>query len=362
MSEPFERTDAAAQSTRLRSLADRVYPFRTLGMGLGVLPVLLVLYELGSTWAAWAWAIFCGVVWPHVAYHLHVRRSRDRVQAELNNLTIDSALAGSLVPLMHFTLLPSVVLLTVATADKINSGMRDLWRRSLPALGLGILAGGLFSGFQVRLDTSMPVIVACLPIMVVHTLAVALGTYHLIRRVQKQNQRLDALSRFDALTGLESRRHWQEQAMALLQQHHAGQLRATLILIDADHFKSINDTFGHAAGDDVLRGIADVLRHSTPVRGHAGRLGGDEFSVAVALPADEALQVAESIRAGVEALRFPEWPQLRSTVSVGLAEATPDDTDLRLWSQRANRALYEAKARGRNAVGTVAAHPAAVTA
>lgn len=352
MSDPFIRTESAQRSTRLRSLADRIYPFRSLGMGLGVLPVLLVLRELALPWPAWAWALFCGFVWPQLAYHLHARRSSDPSSAELRNLTVDSAMAGSLVALMHFTLLPSVVLLTVATADKINTGVRGLWRYALLAMATGLALAGLLTGFQVRLHTSMPVLLACLPILIVHTLAVALSTYQLIRRVQKQNLRLDALSRFDVLTGLESRRHWQEQASALLRQRQAGQTEATLLLIDVDHFKAINDSHGHAAGDDALRGIGDVLRHATPVGGHSGRLGGDEFVVALALPEAEAMRVAQAIHAGVMALTFPEWPALRCTVSIGLAAAPAVDADLRRWSQLADAALYQAKAQGRNVIAS----------
>lgn len=350
MSDPLIRTDSAQRSPRLRSLAGRVYPFRTLGMGVGIVPVLLVLHELAAPWPAWCWTLFCGTVWPHLAYHLHARRSADPSNAELRNLMVDSAMAGSLASLMHFTLLPSVVLLTVVTADKINSGVRGLWRYSLVAMMAGLVVTGLMTGFAVRLDTSTPVLLACLPIMVVHTLAVSLSTYRLIRRVQKQNERLDALSRFDALTGLESRRHWQEQASALLQQHIVRQMDASLILIDVDHFKSINDRYGHATGDDVLRGIADVIQHTTPVGSHPGRLGGDEFAVVLSMPLLQATVVAHDIRAGVAALTFPEWPALHCTVSIGLASPASADDDLRQWTTIADKALYQAKALGRNTV------------
>ncbi len=359
MSDPLDPSQAALRSTRLRSLARRIYPFRILGMGLGVIPILVVLHELAMPWPAWAWTVFCGLVWPHVAYHLHARRSRNPSDAELRNLTIDSALTASLLPLMHFTLLPSVMLLTVAAADKISSGVRGLWRYSFPAMAIGLLATGLLTGFQTRFDTSMEVLLACLPMLVVHTLAVAMGAYHLIRRVQLQNLRLDTLSRFDVLTGLENRGHWQEQALALLGKHHAGRCEATLVLIDADHFKSINDNYGHAAGDDVLRGIADVLRRVVPAGGHAGRLGGDEFAVVLPFPESDARAIAESLRAGVTAMTFSEWPDLNCTVSIGLAAPAAEDLDLRQWSQRADKALYESKSRGRNTVSQTTPEPMA---
>lgn len=352
MSDPVTRGDSAHRSPRLRSLAGRVYPVRTLGMGLGVVPVLLVLHELGAPWPAWCWVLFCGVVWPHLAYHLHARRHPDPSSAELRNLTLDSAIAGTLAPLMHFTLLPTVVLLTAVTADKINTGVRGLWRYSLAAMATGMIVAGLTTGFAVRLDTSMTVLLACLPMMVVHTLAVSLSTYRLIRHVQKQNLRLDALSRFDALTGLESRRHWQDQASALLQAHRDHPGEATLILIDVDRFKAINDRYGHAAGDEVLRAIANVLRAATPPGSHAGRLGGDEFAVVLAMSMAKAMAVAETIRADVAALAFAEWPSLHCSVSIGLASPSSPDDDLKAWSKIADEALYRAKAQGRNTLAS----------
>ncbi len=127
---------ASADSIRpgsLSSLPRRTYRFRTLGMGLAMLPLAAVLMERDAHWVNWAWVVFTGVLWPHLAY-LHAIRSRDPFKAELRNFVIDSMIAGSWVPLMHFNVLPSAVLLTVVTADKVNSGVRGLWLRSLPGL------------------------------------------------------------------------------------------------------------------------------------------------------------------------------------------------------------------------------------
>ena len=247
------------RATRLQSLPERTYRFRVLGMGLASLPLIAVMYELQSPWPAWAWMVFGCFVWPHLAYAV-ARRSRDPFHAELRNFELDSCLAGSWLPLMHFNLMPSVVLLTVVTADKINSGIRGLWLRSLPGVVIAMLAAGLFTGFAWQPQSSVTVVLASLPILVIHTLAVSLSSYQLVRRVQQQNLQLEALSQRDALTGLDSRRYWEAQAESLLRRHQAGDEPATLMLIDADRFKDINDRYGHGVGDDVLRAIADVMR------------------------------------------------------------------------------------------------------
>lgn len=345
-----DSTVAQAQvTTRLKSLHRRTYRLRTLGMGLGVLPVFVVLREIDAGWMHWAWTFFCGFAWPHVAY-LHASHGRDPFKAELRNFMTDSAMVGTLIPLMQFNLLPSVALLSVTTADKLNFGVRDLWWRSLIGVAICLAATAALVGFAMRLPSSMPVVLATLPIMIIHTLAVGASSYQLIRKVQQQNAQLDELNRRDMLTGLGSRRHWQEQVATLLDLHRRQRQPATLLLVDVDHFKSINDRHGHAAGDDVLRGIADVIRDALPEGSHAGRLGGDEFAVAMPVAPDAARHIAECIRSGVDTLEFARLPSLRCSVSIGLAEPSTADADLRAWMEVADHALYRAKAAGRNRV------------
>lgn len=352
MNSPSAATGPTRPSARVDQrdlLPQRVYRFRMLGMGLAGLPLGLVLHELEAPIGSWLWAVFTCVLWPQLAYW-RARRSRTPFNTELRNLMFDSAIAGSWVPLLHFNVLPSVLLLTVATADKINSGVRDLWRRSLPGMLLAILATGLLTGFAFRPETSMPVLLACVPIMLIHTMGVSLASYRLVRRVQRQNQRLDELSRIDALTGLDNRGSWQDHAEALLAQRHVDGRAATLMMVDVDAFKEINDQHGHILGDDVLRSIAAILRQGTGEDAHIGRFGGDEFAIALPATLAEASVVAERIRRMVEKLDLPQAPALRCSISLGLAEADGIDTGLRQWMESADRALYQAKQTGRNRI------------
>ncbi|WP_208113507.1 diguanylate cyclase [Tahibacter aquaticus] len=323
-------------------MPSHVYGLRVLGMGLGALPVGLLLQEMHAPWHYWAWAALCCLVWPHAAY-LRAHGSATPFRVERGNLVVDSIIAGSMVPIMHFCLLPSVLLLTVATADKISTGIRGLWLRAAPAMVLGLLATGLVTGFVWDPETSMPVLVASLPILVIHTLAVSLYGYRLVRRVQRQNLRLDELYRLDGLTRLESRAHWLSQAEATLRRHKSDALPATLILIDVDHFKDINDRYGHATGDDVLRAIADAIHHLIPLHSHAGRLGGDEIAIILPLALADAAAVAARIDAAVESLEFPRFPALRCSISIGLSELPPQGLSLREWSEAADHEMYRAK-------------------
>ena len=333
-----------------RQLSRRVYPLRALGMGLAGLVVGVVLWERNAGLAAWLCMAAISFVWPHVA-HLLSRRSADPYRAEIRNLLVDSALAVVLVTLMHVNLLPSVLLVTLTMVDKITTGIRGLWARSLPGMAGAAVAGAAFNGFQWAPETSMPVILACLPVMVLHTLSVSLVSYRLIRRVSRQNQLLDELRRIDALTGLYDRGHWQEQAEATLRRHHATDEPACLVMLDIDHFKQINDQHGHTVGDEVLRALARIVLSNVRATDCAGRYGGDEFAIVLrGMHLDGATAVAHRIREQVQALQLHDMPGLQFTTSMGVATADHRHSSLRAWTNAADAELYQAKAAGRNRV------------
>jgi len=333
-----------------RQLSRRVYPLRALGMGLAGVVVGVVLWERNAGLAAWLCMAAISFVWPHVA-HLLSRRSADPYRAEIRNLLVDSALAVVLVTLMHFNLLPSVLLVTLTMVDKITTGIRGLWARSLPGMAGAAVAGAAFNGFQWAPETSMPVILACLPVMVLHTLSVSLVSYRLIRRVSRQNQLLDELRRIDALTGLYDRGHWQEQAEATLRRHHATDEPACLVMLDIDHFKQINDQHGHTVGDEVLRALARIVLSNVRATDCAGRYGGDEFAIVLrGMHLDGATAVAHRIREQVQALQLHDMPGLQFTTSMGVATADHRHSSLRAWTNAADAELYQAKAAGRNRV------------
>ena len=289
-------------------------------------------------------------VWPHVAY-LITRHSQDPYRAEARNLLVDSAMAASFVPLIHFNLLPSVLLLTLTMVDKITTGIRGLWARSVPAMLGGGLVGTLLAGLHWAPDTSMRVIVACLPVMALHTISVSVVSYQLIRKTAHQNQLLVELRRVDALTGLFVRGHWQEQAEAALRRHHNTNQPACMLMMDIDHFKQINDQHGHTVGDEVIRALAHVARGNVRAVDCAGRYGGDEFAIVLpGMQARDALALAHRIREQTEGVRLRSLPGVRITSSIGVAPADHRHSNLRAWIDAADAALYVAKNGGRNRV------------
>lgn len=157
----------------------------------------------------------------------------------------------------------------------------------------------------------------------------------------------------DGLTKLYNR-HYLDTHLKNLVRQAAEQRRAlSLVIMDMDHFKSVNDTYGHSSGDEVLKTLADVIVKTIRSADLAARYGGEEF--VVLMPETDAVrcfEAAERLRKGVEATPFviphPESP-IRKTISIGCATMQPDDTPETLL-KRADVALYEAKNSGRNKV------------
>ena len=155
----------------------------------------------------------------------------------------------------------------------------------------------------------------------------------------------------DALTGVMSRRAWIEAAEAELGRSGRYERPLSVMIVDVDHFKAINDTFGHNVGDMVLKQLAQVLTDGLRQFDQLGRLGGEEF--AVLLPetdADAAIASAERMRSLVENRFFADLDGRRCTISAGVAEAGPEGDSLPPLLDRADKALYRAKANGRNRV------------
>ncbi len=164
------------------------------------------------------------------------------------------------------------------------------------------------------------------------------------------NQQLEELNRVDGLTGLYNRRYLDECLDREFRRSRRSGQPASLLMMDVDHFKRINDTLGHLAGDEVLRATAEVLRKGLRATDLAGRYGGEEFcAILVDAPETAGLRVAERLReqvAGCE-LRV-EGRSLRWTISVGVAGLAPELDGPRAWVARADQALYRAKELGRN--------------
>lgn len=156
----------------------------------------------------------------------------------------------------------------------------------------------------------------------------------------------------DALTGLTNRRRYVERTLEELQQARRTRRPVSVLVLDIDFFKRINDRHGHAAGDRALRGVSAVLRRELRNTDLLARYGGEEF--AVTLPdtdADGALAIAERLRTAIET--GSQLSPVAVTVTIGVAAAAPDES-LDSVLSRADQALYSGKEAGRNRVKVIA--------
>jgi diguanylate cyclase (GGDEF)-like protein len=182
-------------------------------------------------------------------------------------------------------------------------------------------------------------------------LSVGTGLLMLTILVRDLLEQVTVRSETDPLSGLLNRRGFDERAEPGLTGTSRGGIPASLVVADLDHFKSINDTFGHDAGDRVIRAFAQLLERSAPQRATLARMGGEEF--AVFMPGQNlagARLFAESVRAAFAALPVEGLPEgRRFTASFGVVESTGSESlsDLR---RRADAALYAAKRDGRDRV------------
>ncbi len=168
------------------------------------------------------------------------------------------------------------------------------------------------------------------------------------RKLKARAGELEKRSITDSLTGLMNRGYIEERLIEEINRASRYRFPMSLLMIDVDHFKSYNDSYGHPAGDVALRLVASVLKRTLRAADVAARYGGEEFAVLLPqTPVEEATSIAERIRQRVERSDFPKR---QVTISVGVAGFSSEFTEPKDWITAADMALYEAKETGRNRV------------
>lgn len=177
-------------------------------------------------------------------------------------------------------------------------------------------------------------------------------------QIEQKNRELEILATQDALTGCLNRRAFFEKFGRLWKRAQSGARPLSCIMVDNDHFKNVNDTYGHGVGDDVLREVARVLRERHNEMGLVCRYGGEEFCILLPdVELETAIEMAEATRKAIEEISFDEPSELKLSASIGVTETRFGATDPQDLVNQADICLYIAKDVGRNCV--VAYDPAA---
>ncbi|WP_133645120.1 diguanylate cyclase [Paraburkholderia flava] len=336
-----------------KRFVERIYRLRVTGLALGFLCVASVFLQLHRGPLLWTLLVFHGFVWAHLARRAALAGAIP-YRGEQLNLMVDAALGGFWIAAMHFNVLPSVLIVTMFSMNNIASGGPPLFLRGLVAHAAGIAIGVVTLGFVFEPYSNMRVMAACLPVMLVYPVAVGWTIYRMSRKLAEQTRTLEHLSRTDGLTGLLNRRCWEDRLADEFTRCNANRYASSLLLIDLDHFKQINDTLGHLAGDAALKAFANLLREHFKDSDSIGRYGGEEFGVVLTgATLAEARNVAGRLLLAVRAKTTQENTDCPCTISIGVAPCMPGMSGYHAWLLEADRSLYRAKLLGRDRIAFV---------
>jgi diguanylate cyclase (GGDEF)-like protein len=257
-------------------------------------------------------------------------------------------------PWLTFLGLPPAVLVFILIAFREQAVIGALWCYpavltfyfTLPEKKAWAANAALYAGAVpmawLTLETSVAARVAAT------LLGVSVFSAIFVRVIDGQHPALQERAVRDSLTGLHNRTLLATTLEQATEQARRSGTPMTLLALDLDDFKAVNDEHGHLVGDDVLRGVADVLRARLRKSDLAFRLGGEEFlAFLYGTDEEQGRRVAEELRAGIEAR--PMIPSRPVTVSIGVASFTGDEA-WEAWMRRCDRKLYDAKARRRNRI------------
>lgn len=325
------------------------------------------------------------LVYPHLLYW-RARQSRNSLQAELENIQLDMLLWGVWAAALHFD---EWICFTLFIASAINNvismGRRGLLR-AIGLYGLGLLLGVAVFGVEFRSDTSHLVTVMCVLGLSGYLLGIGhfsfqrtLSLRHVrenlresesalqranetlqarLNDIQQLQAQLQEQAHRDPLTGLYNRRYLESTIERELARCRREGQALTLMMLDVDHFKGINDRHGHAVGDEVLRRMGQLLQTQARQDDVACRFGGEEFVLLLpSMGAATALERAEQLRQAFEQVEVPSphGGTVRTTVSVGISTYPEHGQAFDELVQRADQALYAVKHNGRNGVRLSAA-------
>ena len=274
-------------------------------------------------------------------------------------------------PVAWITLIVGMADLLSAFVFVDNDEQRTIWLMvNIPAayLVLGRVVGGIVTGLTIAAVilinpyVALPLSPNAVATMVIAMLyfavffhAYAKQSIYFFMRMRESNERLREMATRDTLTGVLNARAYYEICDNMISLAQRNGAPYSVLFIDLDHFKKINDTYGHAAGDVVLKSVADCLTRNLRASDAMGRIGGEEFSVF--LPNTDvtgATALAETIRTSIENLMpLIGDLQLKITASIGVARNHHSDQTMLEIQKLADQAMYRAKAAGRNRVSSV---------
>lgn len=336
-----------------------------------------LLLERGSGSLAWTLAVLQFLVYPQLIY-LVARHARNPKRAEMHNVTLDAICVGAWAAALGFPLWNTFAF--TLTSLLTTTAFKGWWGigQTAAGMGAGALAAILVGGFRFEPATGWAPTLLSMFTALTYVTLVSYSAYirtiklsqtrarlqkseHELKRqldeINSLQARLQEQATRDGLTGLYNRRYCDETLERELARCGRDGHELSILMIDLDHFKKINDSYGHQAGDDVLRILASLLEEQVRASDVACRYGGEEFLVL--LPGaglETARQRAEAWRAACAARSICVGQhEIRATLSIGIATYPGQAATPQTLLRAADMALYQAKLEGRNRVSFAAA-------
>lgn len=327
----------------------RMFAMRQLGTLLCFFPILSVLMEAGSAPGACALLFANAFLWPWLAWRLALA-SDDPTGRERSNLTLDAAFGGVWVAMMALSPLPSFIIMAILLADRYAAGGWSQLIAGLQAFLLAFLLVWGVEGAPVTLSFSTRTVWLTLPLATFYLLALSVVSYNLTLSLRLKNRELERIALMDPGLKIPNRRLFERRLESEFLRTRRGESAAYLMLIDVDHFKSVNDNYGHEAGDFLLAEISALLRDGVGLEDIPARFGGDELCVIVRDAQDASIvALAQTLKGRIAQLRLPASADFSCTVSIGIAPAGQAES-IHHWLRHADDALYQVKRGGRNGV------------
>ena len=347
---------------------NRTWGFFMLGLISG-----MHIWHSHPTWYSWVLLAGTFVIYPQAAWYV-ARRSALPLRQEVWHMLFDAFLCGAWSAALHFPLWITFALcISVLLNLTLFRGLAGLAQAAV-CWCLGALAVGSVIGWTFMPDTDWPVTLTSLATLGAFLLITAVDNYkrsmslhhtreklisnehHLQRQLEEISDLRDQLkqqSESDSLTGLYSRYRLADVLVREMARCKRTRQALSLVLIDIDHFKNINERWGHQVGDEVLRQLASMIKSQTRSNDWCFRYGGGEFLLLLpGTDTADAIQKAEMLRTSVcaKSLMCAGLIDVEVTVSAGLSTFPTDATEMDDLISSADNALHRAKREGRNLV------------
>ncbi|MRS91140.1 diguanylate cyclase AdrA [Enterobacteriaceae bacterium RIT714] len=328
--------------------ARRVRLPRLFGLAAMFFPIAGALVAQTPSGGWWLLLVGWAFVWPHLAWQL-ANRSADPRSCEILSLKADAIVAGIWIGLMGVDVLPTAALVMMIAMNLTGAGGIKLLSAGAVITAIAALVTLQLTGIAPVFTFTPLELWLTLPVIVLYPVVFAWVSYQTAIRLAEHKRRLELMSTRDGMTGVFNRRHWEILLRNEYEKCRRGHCEAAILIIDIDHFKTINDTWGHDVGDEAIIAVTRQLQLTLRAGDLIGRFGGDEFAVIMSgTPAENAISAMSRVHERLATLTLPCAPQVRLRISVGVAPLTPEFGHYREWLKAADVALYKAKNAGRN--------------